>query len=104
MSTREYFFSKFKAYIYEPDSEEGSMQADLTSSINSGPDDTDGTVTPTISKRLKKYSDLSLISDESSGSPTRFMSELEKEQSTESEYFTAKSGFTTDSNASSNNN
>ena len=100
------YFAYFLAYIYEPDSEEGSLPIDLTSSLNnSGQDDTDGTVTPTLNKRMKKYSDLSLISDTSS---TRFTGETDKDQSnvslTESEYFTARSGFTTDSNSSSNQN
>ncbi len=83
------------------------MHADLTSSINnSGHDDTDGTVTPTLNvKKYKKYSDTSIQSDASSG--TRMVESFDKEPSnislTESEYYTARSGFTTDSNASPSN-
>jgi hypothetical protein len=80
------------------------MQADLTISLNnSGQDDTDGTMTPTLNKKIKKYSDASIQSDSSAGN----FEENDKCHSnlslTESEYFTAKSGFTTDSNMSSSN-
>lgn len=86
--------------MYEPDSEESSLYADLTSSINnSAPDtETDGTITPTPTKRIKKFSD---VSDASSGERTKtFFRDMDKNDSlslTESEYFTAQSGFTTDS-------
>jgi hypothetical protein len=80
------------------------MHADLTSSLNnSGQDDTDGTVTPTFDKQIKKYSDVSFRSETNSGKlfeDDRCQSNLSL---TESEYYTAKSGFTTDSNMSSSN-
>ena len=85
--------------MYEPDSEEGSLYADLTSSLNNSAHDTetDGTVTPIPSKKFKNYSDLS---DESSSNLNEKFRQLDKNESvslTESEYFSAHSGFGTDS-------
>lgn len=86
--------------MYEADSEEGSLYVDLTSSLNnSAPDtETDGTVTPILSRKFKVYSDLS---DESTSNLNeKFKSVLNKNDSTsltESEYFSANSAFGQDS-------
>jgi hypothetical protein len=91
--------------VYEPDSEEGSFYADLTSSINnSAPDtETDGTVTPIHSRKYKVYSDLS---DDSNSNlheniTRSAFNKVESTSLTESEYFSAQSVLGNDSTSSS---
>ena len=92
----------WKAYVYEPDSEEGSLYADLTSSLNNSAHDTetDGTVTPIPKRKIKN----SEFFDESSSNLNEKFKKYdnnELESLTESEYFTAQSGIGTDSMTSS---
>lgn len=83
------------------------MPLDMTSSLNNSATETDGTITPTPAKRLKKYSGMSSISDASSGAMeqskelTEALQRHETTSLTESEYYTAQSEFTNPSNASS---
>lgn len=66
--------------------------------------DTPGTLTPTLTKKETNISDLSLVLQSEIDENKKFFKELQEKETTsltESEYYTAQSGFTTDSAASS---
>ncbi|RNA22002.1 titin isoform X5 [Brachionus plicatilis] len=73
-----------ETFVYEPDSEEASFNVDMSES--------DGTITPT-SKKFETYSEYE--------SDSISINKQLSQSLTGSEYFTANSGFTTDSAASS---
>lgn len=84
----------------------------MVSTLNSQADtETAGTITPppppSLTKKSTNYSDMSLVLDENQyiEEQKKFFKDLEQKYEstslTESEYFTAHSGFTTDSTASS---
>jgi hypothetical protein len=87
--------------VYEADEEEASYPLEVASS-KAYDTETEGTLTPTTTNKMDAYSELSLYSD---AAAAKFTSQdflrSDTVSHTESEYFSAVSGFNSESAASS---